>query len=130
MTRLARPLTLFVLGACATAPVLPPKLHFDVRPAMDAVREDAAAIQRSLAEDRIADAVLPAHRLAALDLAPGYEAPEEFRRLAVEFRDSAARLRTVLEQERAREAGLQFEQLLRRCDACHARYRRSGVAGR
>ncbi|MBI4880811.1 MAG: cytochrome c [Planctomycetes bacterium] len=123
------PLLAAVLAACAgDAPGGPPP--FDVRPAMEAVREDAARIARLLAAGALADAVLPARRLAELRLAPGLDAPPRFRELEETFRGKAADLASALQAEDGAAAARSFDDLLLGCAACHATFRPGGAAGR
>ncbi len=113
-------LALVVSTACRSAG---DPLPFDAGAAMHAVREDAADVARRLDRGRLLDAVSPAYRLSTLRIAPGREAPTEFRALEADLRDAAARLVDALESGSLQEATRSFEAVLDRCDACHARYR-------
>ncbi len=97
---------------------------------MAAVREDAAQIARHLDSAALADAILPARRLAELRLAPGLAAPPGFRELEQDFRAVAADLANALEAEDGAAAARSLDGLLARCAACHARFRPGGAAGR
>ncbi len=130
MLRPVHMIPLAFVAACAGHPAPAPALPFDLRPAMDSIRADTAAIRIALDQKPLAQAVSPAYRLAHVELGPGYDAPDEFRRLEQELRATSAQLLAALEREHGNEASLQFERLLRRCDACHAVYRPSGVVGR
>lgn len=119
-----------MLAALAIVRCAAHRLPVDLRPAMAAVRIDAAAVASALDQELPQLGLEPARRLAGTPLLRDRTLPEpEFFALEDAFRAEARTLSGDLERADVAAARRSFSALTERCAECHDRFRPGGRTG-